>query len=820
MATPTRETSTQRAPEPGSSRIAKPDYYYGDRNKLDDWINQTGLYFRLEGIPDNRRSLIASSYLRGEAQQWIRPKLTELLTKNRDSTGIFGDFDNFIEELRSIYGLSNEKQVAIRNIQHVTQRTSASQYTAKFKEYATLTGWNDSALVTMYYTGLKDNVKDELMRSGADQTTLANMTRAAIEIDDRLYERAMEKRYTGQQRGRTGLIPTSGTGRYQRRDPDAMELDATQRAPRKGNRGRNRGKSKPLGERKTEGPECYSCHKKGHFARDCRGLKVRPQQRQINAMIRQENEPPTDKVRNEKTYETDKTGWNLPAPFLAKPDPIYGPGFARCPPFEWNARTGRNEWVSDDYARLEEMDRASWPMTRAEREKLEEHRQSIVRSEQQPTMELNIIEGAPKERGERWTPEEQLDRIEEDLDELYDERQQLQATINRIRPRWRALENAWNAGDQRVYAPRIATENLLRDLYHQAQEQQRRLYELLDERARVHRRIRTSRQQREFNIMESQPPQQERDDGHHTRGRSPPPFRWEENNLHQETQSSQRETTGESEQEQPISRQTLEEEGIPETQEAMSELTQANNEALETIAETDNSDVLNDSTPEISDSEDTDDEKPDDVELLVTTVEAPAPVIKMILHAVRESAKIFPNIHGKRRLDTLEFDKMLGQFRAMFWDYRLVDREYHTHSYVSEIVPIGSTFPMSDETYATPDGMIVPKTMRERVRLLDQRYQQIMTYQHQYQEDTLTFGEMQRKCTEHMRQWSIPPLMPPGSPLPIWRGTTLGHRTTTRGSIQTRMTQGKVVFTPREGPLSWEISIEDANSPDYYSKNE
>ncbi|GAB7362630.1 hypothetical protein MBLNU230_g2941t2 [Neophaeotheca triangularis] len=43
----------------------------------------------------------------------------------------------------------------------------------------------------MYYRGLKDNVKDELMRYGGDQSTLPGMIKSAIEVDDALYERPL-----------------------------------------------------------------------------------------------------------------------------------------------------------------------------------------------------------------------------------------------------------------------------------------------------------------------------------------------------------------------------------------------------------------------------------------------------------------------------------------------------------------------------------------------------------------------------------------------------------------------------------------------------
>ena len=73
-----RDTSVQQRTHDNSIKVAKPDYYYGDRSKLDDWLNQMALYFRFENITqDPKKTLLASSYLRGQVQQWIRPRCYE-----------------------------------------------------------------------------------------------------------------------------------------------------------------------------------------------------------------------------------------------------------------------------------------------------------------------------------------------------------------------------------------------------------------------------------------------------------------------------------------------------------------------------------------------------------------------------------------------------------------------------------------------------------------------------------------------------------------------------------------------------------------------
>ena len=58
-----------------------------------------------------------------------------------------------------------------------------------------LTNWDEEALRVIYRNGLKEHVKDELMRLLAVTDTLDRLIIEAIRIDDILYERGIEKRH-------------------------------------------------------------------------------------------------------------------------------------------------------------------------------------------------------------------------------------------------------------------------------------------------------------------------------------------------------------------------------------------------------------------------------------------------------------------------------------------------------------------------------------------------------------------------------------------------------------------------------------------------
>jgi hypothetical protein len=279
---------------PGTA-VAKPEFWEGDRRKLEDWLIKWDLYFMFQGsrIPEEKKVTLVASYMRGRAFTWIKPFLRRYHDAG-DSTDVdpwFEDFDLFKEQLRPIFGVSNEPTIARRDIQRIRQEKSAADYAAEFQQLATYTGWNDNALMTMFRQGLKPKVKEELMRTAASVDTFDTLVNEAINIDVRLQELQQELRDDPRARvvtvdrrppprqpwrnnlsnrgnryqpnmGRHRVHNNTQSGYY---GPEAMDLSNLIKGPERWNQKKGTGsqqdKSKVV---------CYNCNKPGHYARDCR----------------------------------------------------------------------------------------------------------------------------------------------------------------------------------------------------------------------------------------------------------------------------------------------------------------------------------------------------------------------------------------------------------------------------------------------------------------------------------------------------------------------------------------------------------------------
>ena len=90
----------------------------------------------------------------------------------------------------------------------------------------------------MFRRSLKDNVKDELIRNSRKNNDLNDLIKTAIDLNNKLYKRSIEKRYDVRIRGSAGYMPRRswtirGSESFDKGDP--IELDVTYKVKKEPN---------------------------------------------------------------------------------------------------------------------------------------------------------------------------------------------------------------------------------------------------------------------------------------------------------------------------------------------------------------------------------------------------------------------------------------------------------------------------------------------------------------------------------------------------------------------------------------------------------
>ena len=64
--------------EGDGTKPSKPDLFYGERSKLNGWLLQFDLYFRLgkDRIPEVNKVPLTATFIRGKALSWINSDLS------------------------------------------------------------------------------------------------------------------------------------------------------------------------------------------------------------------------------------------------------------------------------------------------------------------------------------------------------------------------------------------------------------------------------------------------------------------------------------------------------------------------------------------------------------------------------------------------------------------------------------------------------------------------------------------------------------------------------------------------------------------------
>ena len=265
-ATPVQESQHTNNPV----AMNKPAEFHGDRAKYKDFKLQVTVYvlfYQNKFRTDMEKIMWVFTYLRGTAQQMIAPLMIEsqkpVAQRSTTARAAMESFPAFLEHLDMIFGEVDVKRKAEADITKIRQTTSAAKYAAEFQKLALDSQMVEGALKPLFYQGLKSHVQMELSRTEMP-STMEKMYTEAIRLDDWWYEHHSKGK---QGSGRKGGKYRANTQRY-RKDPDAMEIDATNRQTGKKDKGRDKSQV-----------ECYNCGKKGHYKRDCRS----PPKQQANA---------------------------------------------------------------------------------------------------------------------------------------------------------------------------------------------------------------------------------------------------------------------------------------------------------------------------------------------------------------------------------------------------------------------------------------------------------------------------------------------------------------------------------------------------------
>jgi hypothetical protein len=264
-----------------------PEPFRGQSTDVMPFLTRMKGYFRL--FPNKldsaeKKMLATAPLIQGDAKDWFEPIWKDYLEndenlQDQETQNVFSNWLNFEELLKDNFGVINEERQAAADILQLKQHKSCAAHSAKFRQLAAKTGWDDEALMEIYYRSLKEEVKDELHKADRPDTDDGGLTEyitMAIKIDERQYERRREKQnsvrkgsnynpyYPNQHNNRGNPAKPRYQGKTQRNygnntsygtHPGPMDLGAAQ-APERQRRDFSKCK-------------CYNCNQVGHISRHC-----------------------------------------------------------------------------------------------------------------------------------------------------------------------------------------------------------------------------------------------------------------------------------------------------------------------------------------------------------------------------------------------------------------------------------------------------------------------------------------------------------------------------------------------------------------------
>ncbi|RYP68466.1 hypothetical protein DL770_008438 [Monosporascus sp. CRB-9-2] len=182
-------------------KAKKPEPYDGKGN-VQIFLTQARAYFRFLGLEDPLDQILAmAACLTGDAADWFEPIMRNYLLvgesdREKTTREVFEYYVNFEDKLRNNFANPDEERSAAQKLLQLRQKGPASKYAVTFKSLAAKAGYGsdeNDIMVDMFYKGLKEDVKDELIKENRTMS-FDKYIAEAVKIDNRQFERRQEKK--------------------------------------------------------------------------------------------------------------------------------------------------------------------------------------------------------------------------------------------------------------------------------------------------------------------------------------------------------------------------------------------------------------------------------------------------------------------------------------------------------------------------------------------------------------------------------------------------------------------------------------------------
>ena len=232
--------------------LVKPPKFKGtSKEDLDTFLSQLKLRFEDAQITEpNRKATLTIECLAGLAASWVADKVNQLPEEKKVIPDLWKTYDDFTKYLREQSGQHYDlNETAETQLHNITQGESNIRiFNREFEKIMGYLpeGYGDRSLLYNYQRALKRRLRQQLATvPGSADWDLKTWMKNANNIErGAAYIQGADKEYK----------PQYGSKRQPvYHDPDAMDID------------------RRVVDRRSKGnKECYRCHKKGHFAADCR----------------------------------------------------------------------------------------------------------------------------------------------------------------------------------------------------------------------------------------------------------------------------------------------------------------------------------------------------------------------------------------------------------------------------------------------------------------------------------------------------------------------------------------------------------------------